>query len=339
MAPKAKARGLRGLWIALAAVSLTAVATEVGLRVVAHATHRVRGLRFDPDVGWRPIPGVVKVGRFWSADEPARINSVGLRDAEHPLERPPGVYRIVALGDSFAYGAGVDYGERFSELLEAEHPPVEVINFGFSAYSPDQELRLLERDAIGYSPDLVLVVVFLGNDLRDLRYERRMGWPKPHYELVDGRLRLEPPVATWDVRLRTSSYLAEGLLSLMPGLVPRSACAEAWREEDDTRELLVALLVEMERVARDAGARALVALAYPRERAVAPATDEERDVREALESRGLAVLDLHAPFARAAAAGRSPFVDDGHWNPEGHALVAEAIAERLRAEGWLAASR
>ena len=56
---------------------------------------------YDPELGWRLLPDVEKRGPFWGVDEPARTNSRGWRDAEHPLAKPPGVRRIVALGDSF----------------------------------------------------------------------------------------------------------------------------------------------------------------------------------------------------------------------------------------------
>src|SRR5512147_1266560 len=54
----------------------------------------------DPDVGKRMRPG-------WKGDEfgaPVEINSKGLRDRELPYEKPPGTFRILALGDSWTFG-------------------------------------------------------------------------------------------------------------------------------------------------------------------------------------------------------------------------------------------
>lgn len=305
---------------------------EAAARLGARVLHRQRGLRFDAELGWHMRPGLVKVGPTWSADEPARTNSAGLRDAEHGRAAPAGTFRIAALGDSFVYGAGVDYGQRFSELLEHE-PGLEVVNFGHSAYGTDQELRQLEVEALDYCPDLVLLVAFLDNDLTDIAYERRFGWPRPHYQLAGGRLRLVRPRLTWDVRLRTESYLAELVLARLGGLAPRSVLAPSWRGRD-TLPLFTALVERMQELCSARGIPFLVVLAHSRERVLDPLPVDLR-ARQALEAAGLAVIDTAPRFAAALSAGEDLFAPCGHWSPRGHELVAAVIRARLRREGWL----
>ena len=204
---------------------------EGGLRIYAHATDNTRGLGFDADFGWKPLPGVEKRGREWCGEIPARMNSRGWRDAEHALAKPPGTLRIVALGDSITFGQAVDYGQRFTEVIEEKLDGVEVINLAVTGHGTDQELRIFEEEGRLYAPDLVLLNVFVGNDLEDIRHEKRFGWPKPYFQLEDGGLELVPPTPSLEIRLRTSSYLAEGLFRVF-GSSSQSRLAPEWESAD-----------------------------------------------------------------------------------------------------------
>lgn len=329
----AERRGRRRWWrtiaIAFSILALLASSLELGLRIWSQRTHRERGSVFDPELGWRMVPSVVKVGKWWSADEPARTNALGWRDAEFALERRPGVRRVIALGDSFTFGVAVDYGERFTEELERLVPDLEVLNFGVNAFGPDQELRLLETEGLRYRPDVVLLTVFLGNDLDDIRYARRHGWPRPRYELAGGELRFHPAVATWDVRLRCSSYLGEALFRVIGDPLPPEIFAPGL-ESADTLPLFEALVARMAELTTAAGARLVVALAYPPERLAGEPSPREREVRGLLEAREIELVDTFELLSHSAAAGEEPHAADGHWSARGHALVAGALAPSVR---------
>src|SRR5580704_8812425 len=86
--------------VTLLSTLFTLVVGEAGARVYATLTSQQRGIDFDPELGWRPLPNIRKVGRMWGDARPARTNSRGWRDPEHSFEKPLGVQRIVVLGDS-----------------------------------------------------------------------------------------------------------------------------------------------------------------------------------------------------------------------------------------------
>ena len=50
------------------------------------------------------------------------INSHGLRDGEYALEPTRGKKRMLVLGDSFAWGFGVEREEVFCEVIERRRP-------------------------------------------------------------------------------------------------------------------------------------------------------------------------------------------------------------------------
>jgi len=100
-----------------------------------------------------------------------RTNSRGIRaDKEIFYEKPLGTKRIVALGDSYTLGYGVNKEDLYLTILEKKLNEVgyvvEVINLGVSGFSNAEELIALENEGIKYDPDLI-VLAFYQNDLRE----------------------------------------------------------------------------------------------------------------------------------------------------------------------------
>jgi len=105
-----------------------------------------------------------------------RVNNLGLRGPDTTVEKPPGTYRIVMLGDSFTMGKGVEDDQTFTALLGASlaprvancgGPAVEVLNGGVDSYAPILAYIQLKRDIDPLRPDLVV----LNLDVSDLVQE------------------------------------------------------------------------------------------------------------------------------------------------------------------------
>ncbi len=318
----------------LIVLAVAAGGAELGARLVAAATLRERGMRYDAELGFRPVPNVRKHDRFWGDDEPATTNSHGWRDAEHAYEKEPGVTRAVALGDSFTFGVEVDYGERFTEILEGTLAAFEVVNLGVNAYGTAQELRALEVHGVRYDPDLVILVAYLGNDLDDVRNVEKGGQPCPWYRLEDGELELVPPSAGPLVRLRNASYVVETVLGMLSPGEGGTREAPQWAGDVDTVPLFVALVRRMAEVCDEAGARFLAVYTYSSDRFGFAPFPRELRARQLVADAGIATLDTFAAFAESIAAGAELF-ERGHWSPEGHRLVAELIRRELLERGWV----
>lgn len=146
---------LSGMLISLVTITLA----EVSLRVL-HYFHPMFVFYDDSYNRWWRAPGV--------QDMDIKLNSLGFKDIEFgPKQRS--VYRIVALGDSFAYG-NVPYRNNFLTVLEqnlARLGNYEVLNMGIRGNGPSDYLSLLVREGLSLDPDAVLVSFFIGNDITE----------------------------------------------------------------------------------------------------------------------------------------------------------------------------
>ena len=100
------------------------------------------------------------------------ISDQGFRDRHFAVPKPPGMRRILCLGDSFTFGWGVQANEAWPKVLEeiiAETGrKVECVNMGVPGYGLAQEVRLLETKGFALDPDLVLFGI-VGDDLNDVQ--------------------------------------------------------------------------------------------------------------------------------------------------------------------------
>ncbi len=156
----------------------------------------------DPITGWSAQPGAAgrSFNDVYEYDVGVKINSLGLRSPEEiGYEKPPGVYRILVLGDSFTEAIQVEleetFGQQLARILNEKGCRVEVINAGVGGWGNDQELLWLEHEGYKYHPDLIILQIFPRNDFMN-NYQplesANMGANlKPYFRMVDGKLRLE----------------------------------------------------------------------------------------------------------------------------------------------------
>src|ERR1700730_18572088 len=102
---------------------------------------------------------------------PVTINNLGLRGSDTTIAKPPGVFRIIGVGDSITFGYGVRVEDTFLRVLErdlnASAPAgmrYEVINAGNPATGLEYYTHFIEDVAPSMRPDLILVCMAL-NDI------------------------------------------------------------------------------------------------------------------------------------------------------------------------------
>jgi hypothetical protein len=106
------------------------------------------------------------------------INKHGFRGEPVSIKKPPNTTRIVFLGDSIVWGHAVDVEQSLAAQLEtrlnnlSKGRNVEVLNFGVSGYSTQQEVEIFIERAKKFEPDFV-IVGFCLNDFEKSSVEAR----------------------------------------------------------------------------------------------------------------------------------------------------------------------
>jgi HEAT repeat protein len=241
------------------------------------------------------------------------INGDGLRDRTHPLEKPPGSYRLVALGDSVTLGAGIEPAQAYPQVLERilwhAGRRVEVMNVALWGWSTRQERLAYQRIARRYRPDQVLLAVCL-NDIPELQNNLA-----------------RPPA--WLQALFRRSALVRRVVDA-PGREIQNVeqlftDSEAPRVREAMRLFFAEVLALRDEAKKDGGALSLAVFPFRFQVAPgAPAPTAQREIEEFSRREGIPFLDL-LPVLQPL--GEQAFVDYDHLSAAGARRVAEAIAQ------------
>lgn len=174
MAGSRSSRGLKALSVALVSLASLLVGLlviEVLVRAFVPVARIPPMFVADSVLIHRLKPGVreraIQPGSYeyrWTT------NAQGLRAREEfAIPKPPGVLRVLMLGDSFTFGLGVDDAQTYAARLEealgrlCSEREIEVINAGVGGYGTAQQLAFYRTYGRAFDPDLVTIGVF-GND-------------------------------------------------------------------------------------------------------------------------------------------------------------------------------
>jgi len=188
---------------------------EAIVRVLPMGKYRSAPFRqYDPELGISLVPNKHLVHSRGCFQGEVSINRWGMRDSDRTLEKPPGVFRIAMLGDSWVEAVQVKPDEvtniRMEKLLHDKgYSNVEVLSFGVEGIGTTQELLLYQEKVRQFHPDLV-VLIFSDNDVfnnSSTLQPKVYGihdWYAPYYDLSpDGKLVFKPVEPRHFNKLRT----------------------------------------------------------------------------------------------------------------------------------------
>jgi lysophospholipase L1-like esterase len=329
----ARTRRLFTLLVIAGSIAATVTAIEISYRIYLNVSGA--WVTFTPD-GLKVLPnghGKLRQGKVTTDKHGAR-NALGL----DVIKREK---RILVIGDSVAFGFGVDDERVFTHLLNHRFAESEIgfINLSRPSWDTPGFRDLLFIEGIDFNPQALLWVYYINDAKTSLgyrptptkkRYPRLAGdiqwgiyrflrWPfllKPvlQHLLAWAHLRKDGPKGTgWPAYYRW--FL------------------DAYRPGTKTRENEKRYMKDIIRWSKDNHCLLLLILT--------PAYDQLKDgqtapqdfVRQVAERAGVPVLDL-LPVFKQTIALKHPYLPDdpAHWNREGHRIVAEAISK------WIACS-
>lgn len=174
--------------LAIISVALAFGTVEAGLRFLRPRHTGLRGLLYQASLpsDYRRVESLPQLldtsvlgYRPRTEEDGYILNSRGLRTHEYETAKLPATLRVLALGDSFAFG-GVPDREHWCLGLEeklASHVggPVEVLRLGVPGVGPPFYLRMWQLEGARLQADAVVVGLFVGNDFFD-EQGRRQGW-------------------------------------------------------------------------------------------------------------------------------------------------------------------
>lgn len=293
------------------------------------------------------------------------VNPLGMRWVERTAEKLAGAQRVLLLGDSLAFGWGVEYDASFAARLERA-ARVEVLDAAVPGYSADQHWIYLRERGFALAPDLILLAAST-NDVDDLGWSNLRLGPdrlpetsasRRRFIAEDGRMHylnkngrpLPARSFAWSGWLAERSslytYLRYNALRLWLGGAERLAELRRERATDPPPEgPIESLAPEQIAPALASGAFRLrydsfLVEAIRRaaaERAIGVATvlvGPEPGPQSDACAADPGCLDLSAQLSRST--HRDAYLPlDGHWNEHGHALAADAIGAWLDTRGLL----
>ena len=152
-------RLLFGVALAVFVLAIVAVGAEIALRVAGSRSRGTKTHVADPVLHHTLRASV----RTTVRGVPFETNALALRDREYAPGKPPGVTRILMLGDSFTEGGGLRLEESVPKVVEAGlnvrgcARAVEVVNGGVASSSPVLEYVFLRERGLALAPDLVVL--------------------------------------------------------------------------------------------------------------------------------------------------------------------------------------
>lgn len=265
----------------------------------------------DPEIPYEFRPGAKMTFEgsvFRIPPTEVTINSRGYRTREWRTPKPPGVTRVVCLGDSVTWGWGVEEAEAWPAQLEARLralavPGAEVLSLGMFGLGTRKEAAVLETDGLAAEPDAV-VVQFSSNDFG-------RGGPRFLFGSVKAACVLRRSALYRAVRL--------GQAALVDALAPKDDEGLA-RERDEGVAHVIAGLLRIGEALRAAGVPGVFLYRNDGADGVEPAEAAARDA-------GFILADYTRAWSEGGPGLEIP--RDGHPTPAGHAILAQSALGAL----------
>ena len=348
-----------GLTMLVGSVVVTGIAAEIGLTAIHRlvrplGTERHYFIAYDPVLGWKHRPGTIATYK----NSLVRIDADGFRVSEP--ERGPVTSKVLLVGDSQAFGDGVEAEDTFGAQLENKVPGLRVMNGAVIGYGTDQELLYFELRGRQHAPS-VTVLALNAFDLREnLRSNVRNGYEKPRFVMTNEGLQLtnvpvpgDGPLDQVDRAVQQHSHVYRLLRGLSLGSQERPERGERTGNRiplhrrlaeqvypsgelfEQSLSVTASILERFGTDAKEVSSR-LVVLFMPYQMEFSGSADYKRHTErllQVLKERGAsgAFTVVDGREAIAGDAVKTLYIDGLHLSPEGHRRIAALLEKTLTA--------
>jgi lysophospholipase L1-like esterase len=279
---------------------------------------------------------------------PGVSNSQGFHDREYTLEKPEEKIRIVALGDSVAFGVGKEIGLQgnFLGRLEEEDQDVEIINLSMSGYNTIQEVELFMLKGLAFRPDAVWLFYVLNDpdheskELTLIGKEHLLQRNRVREMSIIGWIGTHSNLLNW-FYLRHFSYKLKTKIDVM--IMNELASGETEEKIENYYQYMhlnkfldpvIKRLVDLQQLSQEKGFR-LTVFIVPELKD--PKVYENRIIHDkvtrALTAVGIPVVDMLPVLDTVNPMTiRLTRNDTLHLNPKGHEIFSDWLAPYLRRE-------
>jgi len=339
-------RMLQGLLLTAASLIFLFVVGEVTMRLLTHrrpSTTMFQKLEHSPR-----LVGLIPHYEGMRNGVRVRINAAGFRDREFSEKKKKNVFRIIGLGDSVTFGAGVQIEDTYLKQLETMlnkaslQRNFEVLNMGVPAYNTYQESIYLKEKGLQYQPDL-LILGFVLNDIDVLNpnwtKDRELDSPRQFRNSVVRDS--EPRIFSLYRYLKNKSQLLYFLLMRVSALAKKYDLPietesiyyrDAYKDGNEGWKIATDSLRDIAAIGKKNGCPLLVVI-FP----FFVNLDDSYMWAEAhsaivsfCKREGIRVIDLFPYFKGRDGSEFWISLTDSHPNAEAHRIVAQAIYEEIK---------
>ncbi len=250
------------------------------------------------------------------------VNSQGFRGPLVDKKKKPGEFRVICFGDSCTFGVGPKpvswrqtYPAKLQELLTEALPEkkITVLNFGCPGYTSFQGRWLLRKKGLAYKPDAI-TAYFGINDII----------PALGFTDGDQRPMVDPPAALLPFmgllkRLYAYEIMVRSIYGARLKITPVEDVVERVPEKDYLENLN-----DMKLVGEENGFSCY--FIQP------PYLEKDGSMKMVIGYEHDPGIDIFTPFENELKMGGNPLFgppDNVHPTPEGHAVIAKTIFDRL----------
>jgi hypothetical protein len=272
------------------------------------------------------------------------------RSDEHGFNNLEGIWQsrdisIAAVGDSFVFGKCVPSDKNFVSLIRRSYPAT--LNLGMNGAGPLKELAAVKEYLPHFKPKVTLWFYSELNDLSDLNQEKLSGILKRYLKgnfnqgLITRQTEIDQVLSHYADRKiaeanNPGAYLKDMLNIIKLSTVRTKSGLVSGTSKAEADELHIKLFREVLQDARAFvgtwnGLLYFVYLPAWQRYKGRQATSVNRDaILDLVRRLNIPVIDIHEAFqAHGDPLRLFPFRQQGHYNEEGHRLVAETILRHL----------